>query len=461
MDVPETERNTTRSAGQGGTQLDQYLWERHTRAALHSLDHMPDCPYRRFVGWMAAQPRYADRWFQLSDLTAQARMAQELLSGLFTRDEWVCLVDHIALMNVHQSYETFSDNLAIGLAAPREPRHQASEDRRAVLLAFNDAMLARLGGKADAEEVRARILGLRPRARAVSVFRQSLGESEYRELAGAFLSAHPDVDPEGIEFDVAPVLLANIETAFAQVENMSGHATTRPLRAGLARRYSAVTRQLTQPPFSPRELLSVGTDSVLVVPTIVYCAGVIAELVRPAPGYAAVLAGGGLEHAANAAALSIRLLNDCGTQLLEQSREDHERLVMGLREVHASEGGGGATLSDLLLRAQADHGELLTRFTKDLLFGEFNVCLDGIRDLPVTSATLALLEGRLDHVRAEYRDARSSMLYATLSLTRGLGDDVLSVLIHRFVDFQRSTYSHAFDSTLGEYAIPLSPEPAP
>ncbi|MGW8953933.1 hypothetical protein [Streptomyces sp. NPDC055709] len=443
-------------AGDPASRYGQYLWDRQVRAAVSSLDYMPDCPYRSFVGWISTHPRYASRWFQLTNLTTQVRMTQELLSGLFTEDESVRLVDHIALMNVHHSYETFSDNLAFGLAASRDARHLGPEARRAVLLTFNEAMLARLGG-ADAEQVKAQVLALRPRALGVSVFRQSLGENEYRELADAYVLAHPDVAPDAIEFDVAPVLLANIEAAFAQVENMSGCAAADSLREGLARRYSAVTRQLTCPPLSLHELLSVGIDSALVVPTVVYCAGVIAELVRPAPGYEAVLGDGSLERAATAAALSVRLLNDCGTRILEQSREDHESLVAKLYELRASERTGRfVTLSDLLLQAQADHGDLLTRFEKDLLFGESNVCLDGIRDLPITSTTLALFEERLGLARSAYRGARRSMVRANRSLARGLGYDVLSVLIDRFVEFQRSTYSHAFDSVLGEFATPLS-----
>ncbi|MEU6708140.1 hypothetical protein [Streptomyces wuyuanensis] len=443
--------------GEGGApagEYSQHLWDTQVRAAIRSLDYMPDRPYRNFAGWMATHARYADRWFQLTNLTAQVRMTHALFSGLFTEDESVRLFDHIALMNVHQSYETFSDNLAFGLATPQERRHLEQDTRRTVVLAFNEAMLSRLGGT-DAEEVKAQILALQPRT--VSVFRQSLGESEYRELATEYVSAHPDVDPTAIEFDVAPVLLANIEAAFAQVQNMRGRATAEPLRKGLSRRYSAVTRQLTRPPESSRELLSVGIDSVLVVPTVLYCAGVIAELIRPVPGYTIMLTDGTLERAATAAALSVRLLNDCGTRLLEQSREDHASLVAELHQLHASDRSGRfETVSDLVLRAQENDGVLLTRFTKDLLFGEFNVCLDGIRNLPATSASLALLEERLGLVRSAYRDARTAMAQANRLLTQGLGYDVLSVLIDRFVEFQRSTYSHVFDSVLGEFATPRS-----
>jgi hypothetical protein len=93
------------------------------------------------------------------------------------------------------------------------------------------------------------------------------------------------------------------------------------------------------------------------------------------------------------AALLVRVLNDCGTRLAEQTAAQRRALIADLRAIARS--GGAATLSDVLLQAAPCHVQMLTRITKDLAFGEFNVCLDGLRGLPASAETFDAFEYQL------------------------------------------------------------------
>jgi hypothetical protein len=414
-----------------------------------SLDYLPDCPFRDFCAWVLGEPRYRQRWLQLLGIEGLTRLSGALLNGLVDEAESARLTVHGTPLLVYLTYEAISDNLAIGLAAP-VPGDAESVARAGLVRAFNDAMLARLDG-APAAAARAGLLELAAGSGEISMFRQSLSESEHRSLVAAYTAAHPGGDFRAIEFTAAPALIANIESAVAAAEAIDGLRTAALFRDGLARRYTAVTELLGCRCPSPEDLLAIGTDAILVIPTLAYYAGLMAEVVRPLAGYHRLVEDGALHEALAHAALLVRVLNDCGTGLIEQDAGQRRELISHLHTL--ARRCGDATLSDLLRQAASRHGRLLTRINKDLSFGEFNICLDGIRDLRASAEVLQAFEYRLHRACAIYERAQRGLHDDTQRMTRRLRTDVISAIVVRFVEFHRRMYAAAFTTESGEYAI--------
>ncbi|MEN3281485.1 MAG: hypothetical protein V7607_2625 [Solirubrobacteraceae bacterium] len=425
------------------------MWRCTVQAIRGSLGYMPDTPYRDFCAWILDHPRHARSWLQLVAVAQLVRLGDRMLGGLLSAAELEAVAPYAGIMNAYQMYEVVSDHLAMGLG--ERTGDDATFDVRAQLLGdFDAAMVARLDGE-SADAVRPRMLALAPAARHVSVFRQSLDEQAHALLADAFLAAHPGVAAADLEYALLPMLIANIESAAALVDTMSDAVTADLLGDGLRRRYRAVDQLVSGPAESEQTLVALGAAAILVVPTLAYYAGVIAEIVRPLKRYGHVLADGTLAQALQDAAIAVRVLNDCGTALVEQSPRDRARFVERLRALAAD----GGTVGELLRRAHehSADGLLLTRIAKDLDHAEFNLCLDGIRGHEASPASVDAFAGRLTTVTDVYRRARRSLDARAREMAGTLGDSVLSDLVLRFVEFHRFTYAHAFETEGGEYAV--------
>ncbi|MCJ0873240.1 hypothetical protein [Streptomyces sp. AP-93] len=369
------------------------------------------------------------------------------------QDEADALSVHGTFMSVHQIYEVVSDNLAIGLAAPGVTAAvPAGQEREEVLRLFNPAAAESLRAM-DSRPARAAFAGWENPARRISAFRSSNNEAEHRALAAAFGREHPGEDPAGLEFSVAPCLLANITSGLAMADVVRSLATWDLFITGLARRYTAVQRLLIERPTDLEALLGIGTDSIMVVSTIAYYTGLINEVVRPLPAYAHVLDDGSVQRLLTDAALLVRLVNDVGTRLLEQAPQDRRQLVARLRAAAVASPAGD--LAQVLWQAQAAEGALLTRLKKDVGFGEFNVCLDGIRHLPGQEG-LAHFEDRLDRVTTLYRRTVDSLTRGAAELRARTGSPLVGAPALCFVRFHQELYRKTFDDQMGDYAVALS-----
>ncbi|GAA4009126.1 hypothetical protein GCM10022247_34030 [Allokutzneria multivorans] len=413
---------------------DQTVWQHAVTALRRFVDRLEPGAYREFSSWLLDEPHRADRWLQLNALRAQIDMTNKLLSGLLDADETEAVAAHIATYNVYLVQEVVSDNLAIGLAG-----RDHDDARSALVQGFNTAMITGLRDDGTREALRL-LDELRPLTSGISLFEQSLDEAEHRALAASFAEAHPHIAPRAVEFDLHAALAAGVESCRAMTDSVSGLAVADLVRDGAAARYSAVTALLRDRPTDTARLLSLGTDSILVVPTLAYYGGLVAEIARPTPGFPAVVADGLLHDATAEAALAVRLLNDVGTGLLEHTPRQRELVLEG-------------TLADCLLRAAATDSHLFTRLAKDIRFGEFNVCVDGIRDLPASRESVAAFEQRLAELGHAYRSCRIALRDKLNALTRCTGDDRLATMISRFVEFHRHLYANPYDTTLGEYGI--------
>jgi hypothetical protein len=393
----------------------------------NALRYLPVGEYRRYGDWLLNEPAYRRRWLQVLGVPALLHLMRALLADLISDATMHrVLTEHGPPLLSYMIWEAASDNLAIGLVrrSAADPRY---EQRRELVHDFNDMMLARLRG--EAAEV--------PRAVGVSLLRQSLSEPEHRALLAGYLSAVPDADGHAIEFSVGPVLAANAAAA----EHSASVAANGPVgslfRDGLLRRYRAVNALLDDPFPGAADALVTGTDAILVAPTLAYLIGAVTEVTRPLEALPAALAG-----ALDDAGLLVRLLNDCGTQVLEQSDDERREFLATLRRV-----APGGTVADALVAVD----DAPARLVKDIRFGEFNVCLDEVRDLPVGSG-LEEFRDRLDLASAAYRQAWRRLRTGVREL-EAARDGAPWQVIERFVAFHRRMYSATFETAAGEYAI--------
>lgn len=421
-----------------------HLWQTQVEALRASLIHMPEGPYRRFSAWVLNDPDLAARWLQVTDVTALMWMTTKLLRQAI-QDSGAELTPHIVAMNVYLMYENVSDNLAIGLARPAPDDHTCHL-RRTVLHRFNQTMIAHIRDPHLGEMVcfpkEARMA-----AEQISLHRQSLAAREHGALADAYLAVHGGESLHGLENDVLAPLHANIETAAALVRRTGGSTA---FHNGLIARYAAVEDLLAGRSSDVDTLVDVGTDTILVVPTLAYYADFLAERVYRLPGYRPAVDDGTVERAFREAALLVRLLNDAGTLPLEQSEAErgklHASLVRAARQ-------GDADAAGVLEWAATLHRPLLTRIAKDLRFGEFNVCLDGVLDQrdPVTAVDCFV--ARLEYLSGIYHKTRAALLGTMAQLSRRLGHYVIPDMVGRFVEFHRLLYAQPYDSLTGDYAV--------
>ncbi|MGW7440222.1 hypothetical protein [Streptomyces sp. NPDC054849] len=370
------------------------------------------------------------------------------------RDELDALGAYSTFMSVHQIYEVVSDNLAIGLAGPGLASRvgPVAQEREEILRSFNPAAAESLSAT-DCRLAQAAFAAWESLARGISAFRNSNNEAEHRALAEAYGREHPGEDLSALEFSVAPCLLANITSGLSMADVVRDLATWDLFITGLARRYTAVQRLLTERPTEVEALLSIGTDSIMVVSTIAYYTGLINEVVRPLPGYRKVLDDGSVQRLLADAALLVRLVNDVGTRLLEQAPQDRRQLVARLRA--SADAARAEDLEQVLWQAQAAEGALLTRLKKDVGFGEFNVCLDGIRHLPAHDG-LAHFEDRLDRVTSLYQRTLGSLAMGAAELRARTGSSLVGGPALRFVHFHQELYRKTFDDQMGDYAVALN-----
>ena len=406
-----------------GTLRDYYLW---------GLD--PECPYR-------------DQFLQITGISQLVKMTVMLLDGLLDDREWERLAPYCAFMNSYQILEIVSDNLAIGLARPI-PHDTTITERRTLLRMFNQAMIDRLrGDKRPAQEV---LADLRSPAQRISLFAQSLAPHEQRQLAEEYARGHGG-DLAAIEHGVWPLLVANMETCTALATLVDDCLAGPLVRDGLIRRYNGVNQLLDSQAMPLDRRVEIGTDTILVVPTLAYYVAVLAEIIRPQSALANLIADGTLGRALHDAALIVRLLNDLGTALLTLGPTERAELVSDLGLRYDADPAGPATVLDVLLRA-APQTTLLTRLEKDIVFGEFNIGLHALLDHSVPKA-LAIFGEHLDWLGQLFGAHLTRLTGELQTIGARLEDGFISEMISRFVRFHTLLYSQPHATHAGEYAV--------
>jgi hypothetical protein len=417
-------------------------------AAVRS--HMPDCLYRDFFLWgMSRQNPHRPAVMQLMGAVQSSKLAVRLLAGLTEREEtWQRLLRASMTMSGWVLLEVVSDNLAMGLTRHLTGDSESEVTRRALLHAFNTLMAERLKDEISAASARDALSNLCPGE--VSLFRQHLSPLKFRSLAETFIHEKGGALSE-IEYAAGPHLIANIE-AGRDVVNAVGVAPIRSLvRDSLIARYEGVNKLLEPDECSLEEIFDISAYTILVIPTLGYYISELIQDIGMEPRLDQLIDEGTLAGALYDAALLVRLQNDIGTKLLTF---DASNRLMFLRELgERGRERKDASLIELLVRIGREYPPL-NRIWKDACLGEFNVCLSGIGDAPVSRETLSAFDQCLALLAKVYAARKVKLASGLWKINDGLKDSLVSQVILRFVRFHERLYDgHYHDTMDGDYAI--------
>ncbi len=404
--------------------------------------YMPRSPYRGFQLW-AAQSPYQEMWAQILGIPQFARLTYFLLNDLVSDADWPRLMNYAQSMNSYLILEAVSDNFASYLQ-PRDPDSPSQQSRNRLLHTLNDTVITRL--QTDATPTSTLLTPANFVVKTLSCFRNSVAQEEQFALAQRFHEVYPDRALEYIEFGGWSVLVANVETCVEVSETLTGARLQPLLKRGLSERYEAVNRLLDVHDLSLAEAIDTSTNAVLVIPYLTYYVSILTEIIQPTDRLVSLLNGDRLEHALYQAALLVRLVNDVGTDLI--LHEEYRQVLLHQLEYRAS---SLQTLRETLLEL-APELPFLTRFQKDILFGEFNVALNEVGHLPCTPEVVAAFGQTLATLARTYAQNRAALRDQLQSIAAVLGSNAPSKLIGRFVEFHERLYSHPFDSRSGDYA---------
>ncbi|HRF97028.1 MAG TPA: hypothetical protein PLZ51_17590 [Aggregatilineales bacterium] len=399
-------------------------------------DYMLEGTYQKFYHWALSEANpLQDMWLQLTGLTQLVKMTSGLLDGLVAESAWGQLLQNSLVINAYLSYEVYSDNLAIGITFNR------SAQIRDALARFNDAMIARLQHKTPIPTD-----SLIQACEGISIFEQSLSPQKHQTMAQAYLEAHPTITMPEVEYNLASLLVANIETCDVLYRACDTLIGGELVKKGLVARYRAVADLMESPDMPMDRAVGVGADSILVAPTLAYYIAVIAEHIYRLPKFEETLQHPNLSEALQDAALIVRLLNDLGA-LVKQSAESRERLIQSI----AKQAQEGMTLRDCIIHSEL--GIRITRLQKDATHGEFNLALNGIEDTIPTPDVLKTFSDRLAYLTDVYKKTYMHMEKSLIEVEKQLGHRLVSSIVRRFVQFHETLYSQDYKIETGEYAI--------
>src|SRR5204862_42290 len=126
----------------------------------------------------------------------------------------------------------------------------------------------------------------------ISAFEQSLSRDKHRTLTMAFMTDYKRDCLHELEYSVQPSLLANVETTLELVTAAEGMHVQPMVVDGLIGRYQGVLDLIEQPKITRQRRIEASVDAIMVIPTLAYYAGVLAEKVRPLPDFPTVVENG-------------------------------------------------------------------------------------------------------------------------------------------------------------------------
>jgi hypothetical protein len=373
----------------------------------------------------------------------------EMLKAIDASDQQA-VSNHSVPINIYLMYEVVSDDLAIGLATTKAAA-KGQAHQRDLLLAFNNTMIACLKDSTlSAQKLLAPYQNL---ANTISGFEQTLVPDDHYHMARHYVDYHPQSSLEGIEHSIWPRLIANIDSCVTLTRLIDPYLVGPIVRQGLIDRYAAVTSLLREPNMILPRRVAVSADAILVVPTLAYYIGILAETIHPIANFRTVVENGELHEGLYNAAVLVRLLNDLGTSLIIQPGTK-EALLRWLQIKTKNYLGQQPTFGDLLLQGLDVFGPVLTRLHKDIAHGEFNTCLYNLTMLPASEA-LPIFEQRLGYLITLYQQTRNYLRSVLESMTNRLNNAAPSTLITHFVDFHESIYAYNYSSPAGDYTVAL------
>ncbi|MBA3874340.1 MAG: hypothetical protein H0X30_34855 [Anaerolineae bacterium] len=410
------------------------------------MQHMPAGVQRDFYLW-GISPTNANRdeFLQLIGMNQVINLASHILGSMVKPDDWQTLAEYSGLIHAYFMYELVSDDLAIGLSLL--PSRDASvQTRKDILHSFNGAMVKRLSGVPNHSSELLEFI--QPSTLNIDGYNQASANEKYMAHFRQFVKAQSNRTVES--FELWPILVANVEACNALVEVTEYLEISPIIRQGFINRYASVSQSLdAHINMTLEELTNIGTHTVSVIPVLAYYIGVLTEVIDPQPEIKGVIEDGLLEDALATAATIIRILNDMGV-VATYSTGKRTSLIHSLWKASENKPMNVQSITQLLCHV-ANKTEALTRFQKDILYGEFNICLHNLAYTESIEYGISIFGENLTYFAQLYRQSQMHLRDVLAGLDRRLKSNAVSNLINGFINFHEQIYTHRFDTTAGEY----------
>lgn len=415
----------------------------------HSLiQHMPEGPQQDFYLWGLSSDNPAqDDFLQMVGMNQIINLSTRILQPLVQLEDWERIAEYSGMLHAYFMYELVSDDLAVGLSLvhSKDPSIQLRKD---ILHSFNGAMVKRLSGVPDSSA--AMLEYIHPSTIQIDGYNQTSIHDKYTKQFSNYRSAITQMTGNELKFELWPVLVANIETCKELVDMVDQLQVGPIIRQGFINRYASVSQSLeAHLNMTLEELTNIGTHTVSVIPVLAYLTGVLAEELYPQEQIRSIIEDGLLEDALTSAAIITRLLNDIGV-VATYATGKRTSLIHSLWKSYESKPLNVHTITQLLCHV-AKKNEALTRFEKDITYGEFNICLHNLAYTESIEYGISVFSENLTYFAQLYRQAQIQLRDQLATINRRMQTKAISNLIVGFVNFHEHIYAHPFDTAAGEY----------
>jgi len=410
------------------------------------IEHMPAGVQRDFYLWgISSANTNRDEFLQLIGMNQVVNLATHILEPMVKVDDWQKLAEYSGLIHAYFMYELVSDDLAVGLSLL--PNKDSSiQIRKDILHSFNGAMVKRLSGVPNPSSELLEFI--QPNTLNISGYNQPSAHEKYVAQFQQFVKSQANSPAE--KFELWPILVANVEACNALVKATECLQISPVIRQGFINRYASVSQSLdAHINMSLEELTNIGTHTVSVIPVLAYYAGVLTEVINPQPEIQGIIEDGLLEDALATAATIIRILNDMGV-VATYSTGKRTSLIHTLWKMAESRPMNVQSITQLLCHV-ANKVEALTRIQKDIVYGEFNICLHNLAYTESIEYGISMFGENLTYFAQIYRHSQMHLRDVLAALDRRLKNNTVSNLINGFINFHEQIYTHRFDTTAGEY----------
>jgi len=412
------------------------------------MKDMPAGIQRDFYLWgiSDANPNRHE-FLQLVGMNQVINLTTHILEPMVEANDWQKMAEYCGLIHTYFMYELVSDDLAVGLS--HIPIRDASMlIRKDILHSFNGAMVKKLSGIPNHSSELLEFV--QPSTLSISGYSQPTTREKYVAQFQKFLKANPEYASTSFNFDLWSILIANIESCHTLLEATAHLQSSLVIHQGFISRYASVSQSLeAHINMSLEELTNIGTHTVSVIPVLAYFIGVMTEIINPQPEIKGVIEDGLLEDALATAATIIRILNDIGV-VATYSTGKRTSLIHTLWKSFESKPANIQTMTQLLCHV-GNKTEVLTRIQKDILHGEFNICLHNLAYTESIEYGISIFSENLTYFAQVYRHSQMHLRDVLAVLDRRLGSNTVSSLINGFISFHEQIYTHRFDTSAGEY----------
>ncbi len=415
----------------------------------HSLiRHMPDGSQKDFYLWgLSPENPTQDDFLQMVGMNQIINLSTRILQPLVQPDDWQRVACYAGLLHAYFMYELVSDDLAVDLSLmpTRDATKQARQD---ILHSFNGVMVKRLSGVPNPSTELLEYI--QPSTANISGYNQASIHEMYTAQFQRYSTLHPNNENGQFKFDLWPVLVANIETCNELMEQTDHMQVAPILRQGFINRYASVSQSLdAHINMTLEELTNIGTHTVSVIPVLAYFAGILTEEITLQSGLKSIVEDGLLENALTTAAVITRLLNDIGV-VATYSTGKRTSLIHTLWKSYESRPMHVQTITQLLCHV-ASKTEALTRFQKDIMYGEFNICLHNLAFTESIEYGISIFGENLTYFSQLYRHSTIQLRDQLAMIDQRMQNKTISSLIMGFINFHEQIYTRRFDTAAGEY----------